>query len=64
MKTALTILIAGAAVAGLVYLLKDNEDVRDVLDKAKDKASGTWDKVKGNIYKGKGEAVNKMADLA
>jgi lipopolysaccharide export system protein LptC len=64
MKTFLTILVTGAAVAGLVYLLKDNDDVQDVLDKAKDKASGTLDKVKGAFYNAKGETTNQLSELS
>lgn len=64
MKTALTILITGAAVAGLVYLLKDNEEVNRMLGKAKDRASGSIDKLKGAFYDAKGEATNKMSELA
>ncbi|MGN6399650.1 MAG: hypothetical protein ACTHMD_04295 [Flavisolibacter sp.] len=64
MKTALTILIAGAAVAGIVYLLKDNEDVKDALAGAKDKASGTWDKLKGSFYDAKAAAENRVSELA
>ena len=64
MKTALTILIAGAAVAGIVYLLKDNEDVKDALAGTKDKASGTWDKLKGSFYDAKAAAENRMSELA
>jgi len=64
MKTALTILIAGAATAGIIYLLKDNESVKGALGKAKNKASGTWDKMKGSFYDTKAEAENKIAELA
>jgi len=64
MKTALTILVAGAAVAGLVYLLKDNEDVKGILGKARTRASGTIDKLKGSFYDAKGEANNKLSELA
>lgn len=46
MRTTLILFGAGAAVAGLMYYLKDNEDVQDLLDKAKDTASGTIDSLK------------------
>jgi hypothetical protein len=61
MKTFLNVLLASAAVAGLVYLLKDNDDVKDVLDKAKGQASGTLDKVKGAFFSAKGEATSQLS---
>jgi hypothetical protein len=64
MKTFLNVVIVGAAVAGLVYLLKDNDDVKDLLDRATGKASGTLDKVKGAFYNARGEATNQLSDLS
>lgn len=64
MKTLLNVLVAGAAVAGIVYLLKDNDDVKDLLDRAKGKTSGTLDKVKGAFYNAKGEATNQLSELS
>jgi hypothetical protein len=46
MKTALILFGVGAAVAGLMHYLKDNENVQELLDKAKDTASGTIDSLK------------------
>ena len=63
MKTFISLLAVGAAVAGIVYLLKDNEEVKTTLDRAKEKASGVLDKVKGSIYDAKGEAKTQLADL-
>jgi hypothetical protein len=61
MKTFLSVLVAGAAVAGLVYLLKDNDNVKDVLDKAKGTASGTLDKVKGAFLDARGDAKTQLS---
>ena len=63
MKTLINLLAIGAAVAGIAYLLRDNEGVKDTLDNGKEKASGVLDKVKGTLYKAKGEARTQLADL-
>lgn len=63
MKTLVTILATGAAVAGVLYLLRDNEQVKDTLERAKEKASGSWDKVKGSFYQAQGETKSQLADL-
>ncbi|MER3463557.1 MAG: hypothetical protein C4329_03180 [Chitinophagaceae bacterium] len=64
MKTALTLLIVGAAVAGLVYYLKDNEDVQGFIGKAKDKASDTLDSLKDNYNSIAKKATSTVNDLA
>ena len=46
MKTAVTILLTGAAVAGLIYYFRDKEPVRKVLDRTNDMLSNASDKVK------------------
>ena len=46
LKNIATVLAVGAAIAGVAYLLKDNEKVQDVWAKAKDKATDGLDKVK------------------
>lgn len=61
LKTVAIILAAGAAVTGLVYLLKDNEDVNDFLSNAKDKASGVWDDAKGVFDDAVGKAESKFS---
>lgn len=61
-KTVLTVLIASAAIAGLVYYLNDNDEAKSAWRKAQGKASGAWDKLKGTFYTAKGEATNKMSD--
>jgi len=63
MKTLLSLVAVGAAVATVMYLLKDNERVQDTLDTAKQKAAGALDKVKGSIYEEKGETSSLLADL-
>jgi hypothetical protein len=63
MKTFINILAVGAAVAGIIYLLRDNDQVKDTFDRVKEKASGALDKVKGNFYDAKGEARTQLADL-
>ncbi|RYZ23386.1 MAG: hypothetical protein EOO16_05220 [Chitinophagaceae bacterium] len=52
MKTTLTILLTGAAVAGLIYYFRDKEPVAaalkrsgDVLSNASDLAKEQWEKV-------------------
>lgn len=64
MKTALTLLVVGAAVAGLVYYLKDNEQVQDFIGKAKDKASDTLDTLKDNYNGVAKKATSAINDLA
>ncbi len=64
MKTVINILAVSAAVAGIVYLLRDNDQVKSTLDRAKEKASGALDKVKGTLYNAKGEARTQLADLS
>ena len=64
MKTALTLLIVGAAVAGIVYYLKDNEDVQDLLGKAKDKASDALGSLKENYNGVAKKAASTINDLA
>ena len=64
MKTALTLLVVGAAVAGLVYYLKDNEDVQDFIGKAKDKASDALDTLKDNYGSVAKKASATINDLA
>jgi hypothetical protein len=64
MTTALTLLIVGAAVAGIVYYLKDNEDVQDFIGKAKDKASDALGSLKdnyGGITKKASSTINDLA---
>jgi len=63
MKSFINLLVLGAAVAGIVYLVRENEDAKGLLDKAKEKASGALDKVKGTLYEARGEAKNQLADL-
>lgn len=64
MKTALTLLVVGAAVAGLVYYLKDNEDVKDFVGKAKDKASDALGSLKDNYNGMAKKATSTINDLA
>jgi hypothetical protein len=59
MKTAVAILLTGAAVAGLVYYFRDKEPVRKALDRGNDLLSNASDIVKeqyGKISK-KGQDV-------
>lgn len=46
LKNIATVFVVGAAIAGVAYLLKDNEKVQDVWAKAKDKATDGLDRVK------------------
>jgi hypothetical protein len=64
MKTALTLLVVGAAAAGIYYLLKDNEDVKDFLGTAKDKASDALDSVVKNYNGIAKKASSTIEDLA
>ncbi|GAB4092927.1 hypothetical protein [Flaviaesturariibacter terrae] len=59
MKTAVAILLTGAAVAGLVYYFRDKEPVRKALDRGNDLLANASDIVKeqyGKISK-KGQDV-------
>lgn len=64
MKSVINILAVGAAVAGIVYLFRDNDGVKSTLDRAKERASGALDKVKGTLYSARGEAKTELADLS
>lgn len=46
LRTIGTVVVVGAAIAGIAYLLKDNEKVQDALAKAKSKATDGLDRVK------------------
>lgn len=46
LKNIATVLAVGAAIAGVVYLLKDNEQVQEAWAKAKNKATDGLDKVR------------------
>ena len=64
MKTVINVLALGAAVAGIAYLLRDNDSVKSTLDRAKERASGALDKVKGTLISARGEAKTELADLS
>lgn len=58
MKAVLTTLLIGAAVAGVVYYFRDNENVRKVLDDVKDKANDAYGRVSESIR----NTVNQGSD--
>jgi hypothetical protein len=64
MKTLVNILVASAAAAGIMYLLRENEGVKGYLNKAKEKGSGLLDKAKGSLYDARGEAKSTLSDMA
>ena len=51
MRTTLILLGVGAAIAGLVYCLRDNEEVKNFIETAKDSASGAADSMKETFTK-------------
>ncbi|RYY41771.1 MAG: hypothetical protein EOO08_01180 [Chitinophagaceae bacterium] len=51
MKTAVTILLTGAAVAGLIYYFRDQEPVRKALDRANDVLANASDIVREQYEK-------------
>jgi lipopolysaccharide export system protein LptC len=64
MKTVINVLALGAAVAGIAYLLRENDSVKSTLDRAKERASGAFDKVKGTLISARGDAKTELADLS
>jgi hypothetical protein len=62
MKGIIKSLLIGAAVAGVIYYLKDNEQVKKALGKAKDVANDTlgkinWDKAGRRVANSVAEQV-------
>lgn len=64
MKTALTILLTGAAVAGLVYYFRDKEPVRKVLDRSGDVLANATDLVKEQYGKLARQGRDQVAQLS
>jgi|GEM_PF-4697965 len=51
MKTTLTVVLAGAAVAGLIYLLRDKEPVARVLKRSGDVLANSGDVIREQYNK-------------
>ncbi|RYY63703.1 hypothetical protein [Flaviaesturariibacter aridisoli] len=64
MKTAVTILLTGAAVAGLVYYFRDKEPVRKVLDRSNDLLANASDLVKEQYGKLAKKGQDNVAEMA
>lgn len=64
MKALLITLGAAAVVAGVVYYFRDNENVKQVLDKVSDTTNDMLDKVNNAWSKGQKQASNVMAEQA
>lgn len=64
MKALLTTLLVGAAVAGVVYYLKDNESVKKLIGDVKDKAEDAYGKISDNISQTVKRSGHVMADQA
>jgi hypothetical protein len=58
MKGLLITLGAVAVIAGIVYYYRDNENVRQVLDKVSDTANDTLNKLNDNWGKAKQQVTN------
>lgn len=64
MKTAVTILLTGAAVAGLVYYFRDKEPVRKALDRTNDVLANAGDIVREQYDKLAKRGSEAVADVA
>ena len=62
MKPLIIAVVAGAVIAGTLYLMRDNKYVNKFLDKAKDSANSALDNVKWNDV-GQ-EVTNALAEQA
>jgi hypothetical protein len=62
MKPLIIAVLAGAAIAGTIYLLRDNENVKKFMEKIKDSADNALDNVNWKEV-GK-EVTNAMAEQA
>lgn len=64
MKKLITFALVGAAVAGAVYLLRDNETVKGLIGKAKDAANDALDKARNgyeDVVRRASEPVSEIA---
>ncbi|RYY87437.1 MAG: hypothetical protein EOO15_11950 [Chitinophagaceae bacterium] len=64
MKTAVTILLTGAAVAGLIYYFRDQEQVRKALDRANDVLANASDLAKEKYQKLSKQGKDAIAEMA